>query len=124
MRVLLVDDHQDTLDVLAILVERCGFDVVRASTMGSALEVADASEIDLLVSDLGLPDGTGWELLETLRSRQSVVGIALSGYGMPGDLDRSRASGFVTHIVKPVSKLSLQDALEAAVEQLRVPRAQ
>ncbi|MEO6568381.1 MAG: ATP-binding protein [Opitutaceae bacterium] len=113
LRLLVVEDHVTTLKALANLLERDGHRVTTAANVAEALAAAATNTFDLVISDLGLPDGTGTELMEQLRDRYHLRGIALSGYGMEEDLARSSAAGFVTHLVKPVSIAELRRALAA-----------
>jgi signal transduction histidine kinase/ActR/RegA family two-component response regulator len=108
LRVLLVEDHQTTLDALSLLLRRDGHQVVPATTMAAALAAAAGQDFDLVISDLGLPDGGGIELMLDLRANHGLRGIALSGYGMEDDLLRTRAAGFDRHLVKPVSMTELR----------------
>ncbi len=112
LRLLLVEDHESTLQVLQRLLTRAGHQVVAAATVADALAAAAAGEFDLVVSDLGLPDGTGNELMDQLRARYGLRGIALSGYGMQEDVERSRAAGFAIHLTKPVDFSQLQRAVQ------------
>lgn len=116
LRLLLVEDHESTLRVLTRLLERAGHHVVTAGTLADALAVAGEQEFDLVISDLGLPDGTGNELMEILRSRHRLRGIALSGYGMEEDIARSRQAGFSTHLTKPIDFPQLDRALREMME--------
>ena len=75
--------------------------------------MASRENFDLLISDIGLPDGNGYELMEELRGRHGLVGIALTGYGMEEDVNRSHAAGFMTQLTKPVSVQALDTALTA-----------
>ena len=100
--VLIVEDHSDTRTTLERLLARRGHKVTVASTGNAALDAAAASRFDLVISDLGLPDMTGNELMTQLRDRHSLPGIAVSGYGMEADVARSRAAGFVHHLTKPI----------------------
>ena len=102
LRLLLVDDHENTLQSLLLLLRARGHQVVAAATVAAALAAAATHPFDLVISDLGLPDGTGTELMEKLRAAYGLRGVALSGYGMEEDLARSRKAGFVAHLVKPV----------------------
>jgi signal transduction histidine kinase/ActR/RegA family two-component response regulator len=111
LRLLLVEDHVTTLKALFQLLQHDGHRVVAVSTVAEALTAAAANTFDLVISDLGLPDGTGGELMEKLRATYGLRGIALSGYGMEDDLSRSNASGFVTHLVKPVAIAELRRVL-------------
>ncbi len=111
--VLLVDDHADTLETLKRLVARRGYEVRTAGSIADALEVASDGRVDLLVSDIGLPDGHGTELLGHLEARLGYrpPAIAMSGFGMEDDLERSRVAGFAEHLTKPVEFSALSEAL-------------
>jgi CheY-like chemotaxis protein len=97
------------------LLNRRGYQVTVAHCVAEALaKTGEAEKFDLLISDIGLPDGTGFDLMETLRQRGGPPGIALSGYGMENDLNRSAQAGFSEHLTKPVTI----DRLEAAIQRL------
>jgi CheY-like chemotaxis protein len=81
--------------------------------VADATVVAAANTFDLVVSDLGLPDGNGTELMEKLRGTYGLKGIALSGYGMEEDINRSSAAGFIAHLIKPVAIAELRRVLAA-----------
>lgn len=115
LRVLLVEDHPDTRDVLAGLLGAASYEVETASSVEAALQLAAAERFDVVVSDLGLPDGTGYELMRQLRDRYGMKGIALSGYGMDEDQRRSREVGFLEHIVKPVNLNQLVAVIQRIV---------
>ena len=100
-RILLVDDHEDTLEFMSRLLRRFGHKVVTASTCGKALSLGRQEEFDLLIADIGLSDGSGYELLSALQGGSRIKGIVLSGYGMKADVDRSIAAGFSAHLKKP-----------------------
>ena len=117
-RVLLVEDHGATRQAVAKLLERRGCVVVQAGSFAEAVERGAEGLFDLVISDLGLPDRDGSGLLAELRRRQPELrGIAVSGYGMEGDRERSRAGGFAFHLVKPVGIAALEDAIGRAVAQ-------
>jgi CheY-like chemotaxis protein len=116
LRVLLVEDHEATIQVLRRLLTRAGHHVTTAMTVGGAKQAADHKQFDVVISDLGLPDGTGFELMEDLRNSHHLRGIALSGYGMDDDVRRSRAAGFTAHLIKPVDFTRLQHAVTELVE--------
>lgn len=112
LRLLLVEDHEPTLAVLGRLLTRAGHQVATAASVAAAVHAAQVATFDVLISDLGLPDGTGLDLLNRLRLLQPRVrAIALSGYGMEEDLRRSREAGFAAHLVKPVDFDHLRRAL-------------
>lgn len=114
-RLLFVEDHADTGKVIARILEADGYQVVRAASVAEAKTVAEremaGQGIDLVVSDLGLPDGSGLELMRELADRFGLKGIALSGYGMESDLQASAAAGFVHHLIKPIKSNQLRQAL-------------
>jgi CheY-like chemotaxis protein len=101
-RILLVEDNGDSAAMMTMLLEEFGFDVEAAADVAQALHAMDSAAFDLLISDLGLPDRTGIELMQELRQRRNKVkGIALSGYGQAQDLRPSKEAGFSVHLVKP-----------------------
>jgi len=113
LRILLVDDHGDTIEMLKAIIELQGHEVRTAADAATALEMAAQFQFDLLLSDLGLPDKSGLELMRELRARgTNVSGIALSGYGQETDIEHSRAAGFSEHIVKPADPQVLMRAIE------------
>jgi CheY-like chemotaxis protein len=114
IRVLLVDDHSDTVIVMRAILEGRGFHVLSATTCAEALQQAEEG-FDLLLCDIDLPDGTGIELLERLRALHPVRAIAMSGYGMPDDIERSLQAGYHRHLVKPFTAATLFDAITLAV---------
>ena len=114
LRILLVEDHGDTARMMRQLLTMDGHDVKVAGDVATALEEAGKGSFDLLLSDLGLPDGCGMDLMTTLRARGCTMpGIALSGYGREADICRSREAGFVAHLTKPTSPDLLAEAIAA-----------
>jgi PAS domain S-box-containing protein len=112
IRVLIVEDHTDTGTVLRMMLERDGYLVQSASNMNDAMQFATTTQFDLLISDIGLPDGTGIELMEKLGERRPPKAIALSGFGMEDDVRRSREVGFAEHLTKPVNVTRLREVIE------------
>ena len=80
------------------------------------MEKADQEEFDLLISDIGLPDRSGYELMEELRTTKRMRGIALSGFGMENDVNRARAAGFSEHLTKPINFERLEEAIHTLLE--------
>jgi signal transduction histidine kinase/CheY-like chemotaxis protein len=113
-RLLVVEDHQPTLDVLARLLRKVGHEVVTAGTVAGALHCAAQGQFDLVISDIGLPDGNGVDLMVQLTHDYGLRGIALSGYGMDADFARTKNAGFVAHLVKPIDFERLNRVLEQA----------
>jgi two-component system, chemotaxis family, CheB/CheR fusion protein len=117
LRILLVEDHGDTARIMQRLLNADGHSVKCAGDVATALELAGQERFDVLVSDLGLPDGSGHDLMRKLvASGRGLPAIALSGYGMAADVQQSRDAGFVEHITKPVQIESLKQALARVVE--------
>src|SRR5205814_9388697 len=108
--VLVVDDHQDTCTGMKMMLERRGYDITLAHTADQAMEKARAQAFDLVISDIGLPDRSGYELMRELQTVRSVRGIALSGFGMEHDITKARAAGFSEHLTKPINFERLEEA--------------
>jgi len=115
MRILLVEDHADTNKSLTNLLRRRGYHVQSAVSLQSALEVSAQEEFDVLISDLGLPDGTGIDLIKQLGSRRPRFGIALTGFGMEEDIRKTREAGFQHHLVKPIDLTKLDQLIQDSV---------
>ena len=113
LHLLLVEDHADTAEAMADLLRSAGYRVSVAGNVAAALAEAErqAGDLDMVVSDLGLPDGSGFDLMRQIAGRYGLPGIALSGYGMDEDLRRSREAGFTMHLTKPVTLQLLQAAI-------------
>jgi signal transduction histidine kinase/CheY-like chemotaxis protein len=111
LRILLVDDHPDTCAALERLLKLRGHSVAAAHSMRGALEIAAAESFDLLISDIGLPDGNGVDLVRYLRAQRPIRGIAISGFGMDADISKSLEAGFSEHLVKPVKLEKLEAAI-------------
>src|SRR4051812_28696629 len=114
-RILLVDDHDDTARALARLLGLSGYDVQTATTVAGAIELCDAHRFDLLISDIGLPDGSGYDLMRELTRRGIPTGIAVSGY--EDDTAAGRDAGFVAHLVKPVAFETLKETIKRVLPQ-------
>ncbi|MEO7415048.1 MAG: PAS domain S-box protein [Opitutaceae bacterium] len=111
--VLLVEDHAPTRAALEHLLKRRQYRVLTAGSVADARSAVEKNKVSFVISDIGLPDGNGYELMAELRKRYDLKGIALSGYGMEGDIARSHSAGFVVHLIKPIRVQLLDDALEA-----------
>lgn len=111
LRILLVEDHETTGNLIERLLTRRGHFPVLARNMADALALANAREFDIVVSDLGLPDGTGFDLMRELQARHGLTGIALSGYGTEADVALALDAGFIRHLTKPIDVEQLEAAL-------------
>jgi PAS domain S-box-containing protein len=118
LRILLVEDHADTASMLSRLLEGAGYSVKVASDAASALCLLDAGPFDLLVSDLGLPDSSGHDLMRRVRERHGIPGVATSGYGMDADVRKSLEAGFSEHLTKPVNLEALERAIRRARDDI------
>jgi len=112
LRLLLVEDHDDTRRILSRLLSRCGHKVSSTDHVASALKLLESKRFDAVVSDIGLPDRSGYELIALAKQRHQIKGIALSGFGMEEDVRRSFAAGFDHHLTKPVDFRNLRTVLD------------
>jgi signal transduction histidine kinase/CheY-like chemotaxis protein len=115
LKILLVDDHQDTCAALEKLLVRRGYLVAATHNVRSAMEAAVRNKFDLLISDIALPDGSGMDLMMQLHAISKIPGIAISGFGNNGDIERSLQAGFSEHLIKPIKLESLEAAIERAL---------
>jgi signal transduction histidine kinase/HAMP domain-containing protein/ActR/RegA family two-component response regulator len=115
MRILLVEDHEDTNRSLTNLLRRRGYHVQSAIDLQSALELNEKEQFDVLISDLALPDGSGIDLIQKLQSRRPIFGIALTGFGMEEDIRKGREAGFKHHLVKPIDLNKLDLLIQQSV---------
>ena len=118
LRLLVIEDHEPTLAVLKRLLCRHGHDVLTACTVKDALLLATTHPFDLVISDIGLPDGNGIDLMRQLTKDYGLRGIALSGYGMAADHAKTQQAGFLAHLVKPINF----DQLHSVLQGLRQPQ--
>jgi two-component system CheB/CheR fusion protein len=117
LQILLVEDNGDTADMMVNLLQLEGHSVQTAADVVTAVDTAAHGTFDLLVSDLGLPDGSGLDLMRELRSRgQALPAIVVSGYGQEEDLAHSRAAGFSAHLIKPVDPNRLLTAISVVTK--------
>jgi DNA-binding response OmpR family regulator len=111
MRILLVEDHYDSADSLARILRRDGHEVQIAALAQEALRACETSSFDLLISDIGLPDLNGWELLGRIRRHCDIPAIALSAFNASADEMRSRDAGFAAHLAKPINFETLKSTI-------------
>jgi DNA-binding response OmpR family regulator len=115
-RLLLVDDHVDTCTGMKMMLERRGYDISVAHSADQAAEKARSEHFDLLISDIGLPDRDGYELMSELHKSKGLLGIALSGFGAEADVSKARDAGFSEHLTKPISFERLEGAIRRLLE--------
>jgi PAS domain S-box-containing protein len=112
LRILIVEDHRDTRRTLSRLLTHFGHEVLAADNVHRALEIIGSGDIDVLLCDIGLPDGSGYEVIARARQKQGIQAIAITGFGTDKDLRRSKEAGFDFHLVKPIDLHELQTVLE------------
>jgi CheY-like chemotaxis protein len=124
LRIFVVENHEDTRFLLTYLLRQLGHTVESAGTMSAALEGLRAGSFDVMLSDVGLPDGSGWELMANLESdNRPPYAIAMSGFGSPSDCNESLAAGYRHHLLKPMQHNQLEHLLDEAGEELFAGRA-
>ena len=99
-RIFVVEDHATTARALKMFLETHGYDVTVAEDVASALRFAKKNTFDLLICDLSLPDGTGWDLMKKLSANGPIRGIAFTAFGSDEDIAQSKKAGFMHHLVK------------------------
>jgi len=111
LRIMIVEDHADTAAILRKLLAAQGHSVNTATTAAAALALAREAPFDLIISDLGLPDMTGYDLMKQISEKHGIRGIAMSGYGMEEDIRKSEHAGFSDHLVKPLNMGQLEESI-------------
>jgi len=118
LNILLVEDHASTRMALDRLLAARGHRVSLAGRVAEARDVASTKRFDVLITDIGLPDGSGYELLDQLKDGNEFLAVALTGYGMEDDVQRSREAGFFAHLTKPLRATDLDAVLNAVSAEL------
>ena len=118
LRIFVVENHADSLKWLVRYLEVMGHTTASAQTMQGALELLPQAEYDVLISDIGLPDGDGWELLQSVRLPHPIYAVAMSGFGMNTDRAKSKAAGYRHHFLKPFNPVELEAALDEATREV------
>jgi CheY-like chemotaxis protein len=119
LRIFIVENHEDTRFLLGLLLEQLGHTVFSATTLEEALAAIPTAACDVLISDIGLPDGNGWQLMDRLGADRPPYAIAMSGFGMASDRQMSLAAGYRHHLLKPVEPNQLELLLDEAAEATR-----
>ncbi len=122
-RVLVVDDHYDTCTGMKMMLERRGYEITLAHSAEQAVEKVRTEDFDLLISDIGLPDRSGYELMREVRSSKALPGIALSGFGTEQDVSEARAAGFSEHLTKPINFERLEEAIQNLLDLESITKA-
>jgi len=114
LSILLVEDHADTARAMSRLLRGLGHQVESCHSVAGALALLERRSFDLMLSDIGLPDGTGIDLMRRVRERHQFPAVALTGYGMDSDVAECRAAGFTTHLTKPITFQDLERVVRQA----------
>ncbi len=112
---LVVDDVSDVTDMLSVLMTHAGYEVTTASSAAEAIGLAKESHFDMVISDIGMPEMNGYQLAEALRSLpeyEAVPMVAVTGYSMFDDRNRSLNAGFNEHVTKPIDPRAFLDLIE------------
>jgi CheY-like chemotaxis protein len=111
LRILVVEDHSDTRQALSNLLTHFGHEISMADDAQTAREIIGSQEFDVVLADIGLPDGSGYDLVAEAKRKRPVKAVALTGFGAPADIERSREAGFDFHLTKPVDFHELRAVL-------------
>ncbi len=111
LRILVVEDHRETLQTLSRLLNHFGHETSMANGAQSALAIVESKEFDVVLSDIGLPDGSGYDVIAQAKRKQPVKGVALTGFDKDEDVRRSKEAGFDFHLTKPIDFHELRTVL-------------
>ena len=111
LRILVVEDHSDTLEALSRLLNHFGHEISTADDARSALEMINAKEFDVVLCDIALPDGSGYDVIAEAKRKRALKAVALSGFAERADVERGRRAGFDFHLAKPVDFHELRSVL-------------
>jgi CheY-like chemotaxis protein len=117
LRIFVVENHEDTRFLLCLLLEQLGHTVFSAPSLAAALDELPPTHCEVLISDIGLPDGNGWDLMARLGDERPPYAIAMSGFGMSSDRQRSLGVGYRHHLLKPVEPNQLERLLDEAADE-------
>ena len=114
MTILLIENHEDTVTYMKRFLEQLGHEVVVAADAMSAANAVNAHRFEVILSDIRLPDGDGWTLMEQIRGKTQAYAIAMSGMGSADDIVRSHSVGYQDHLIKPFTPDKLREMLKKA----------
>jgi CheY-like chemotaxis protein len=111
LRILVVEDHSDTLQALSRLLTHFGHEISLADGAQNAQAMINSKEFDVVLCDIGLPDGSGYDVVAHAKRKGPVTAVALSGFAATEDVERGRRAGFDFHLAKPVDFHELRGVL-------------
>lgn len=114
LEIVVVENHPDTLKYLGLYLRQSGHSARTARTVAEGLAALAEAPCDMLICDIGLPDGSGWDLIENARLPSTVYAVAMSGFGMGSDRHRSLSLGYRRHVLKPFLPEDLDVFIEEA----------
>jgi CheY-like chemotaxis protein len=117
LRILIIENHEVTAKFISLFLERSGHEVTVILDGETALSRDDLANLDVILSDIGLPDVNGWDLMRQLRPRTRAYAVAMSGFGDESDVQRSLAAGYQYHLVKPFVPAALEEVLRKVEPQ-------
>ena len=112
LRILVVEDHSDTRQTLSRLLTYFGHQISVADNTQNALEIMGSQEFDVILSDIGLPDGSGYEVISQAKRKHPVKAVAITGFGTDEDIRRGKEAGCDFHLVKPIDLHELRNVLD------------
>jgi len=111
LRILVVEDHNDTLQALSRLLRHFGHEISQADGAKSAMNMIGSKEFDVVLCDIALPDGSGYDVVAAAKRKRPVTAVAISGFAATEDIERGRRAGFDFHLAKPVDFHELRSVL-------------
>jgi CheY-like chemotaxis protein len=111
LRILVVEDHSDTLEALSRLLDHFGHEISTAEDAQSAREMINSKEFDVILCDIALPDGNGYDVIAEAKRKRPLKAVALSGFAARDDVERGKKAGFDFHLTKPVDFHELRSVL-------------
>jgi CheY-like chemotaxis protein len=111
LRILIVEDHTDTLEALSRLLNHFGHEISTAASALSALQMIESKAFDVVLCDIGLPDGNGYDVVTQAKRKRALKAVALSGFAASDDIERGKKAGFDFHLAKPVDFHELRNVL-------------
>jgi CheY-like chemotaxis protein len=111
LRILVVEDHSDTLEALSRLLDHFGHEISSADDAQSAREMINSKEFDVILCDIALPDGNGYDVIAEAKRKRPLKAVALTGFAARDDIERSKEAGFDFHLAKPVDFHELRSVL-------------
>src|ERR1044071_4953064 len=111
LRILVVEDHSDTLQALSRLLDHFGHQISTADGARSALDMIKSKEFDVVLCDIALPDGNGYDVIVEAKRKGDIKAVAISGFAGRDDVERGKKAGFDFHLAKPVDFHELRSVL-------------